>query len=288
MAVVPHVTANRRAFVAGHPVAHSRSPMIHAHWLEAFGIAGSYERVDVAPDAFPDFLRSLSERGYVGGNVTLPHKEAAFRLVDEPTEAARRLGAVNTVWLGPDGRLAGHNTDGQGFAASLDEQAGPGWERDVATALVLGAGGAARAVVAALLDRGLAEIVVGNRTETRAQDLVELDPGRVRAVAWSQVETALGDVGLLVNTTQLGMTGQPPLDLDLAALPDAAIVADIVYVPLETPLLAAARRRGLRVVDGLGMLLHQAVPGFAAWFGRMPVVDATLRALVEADLGRAP
>lgn len=286
--MVPDVTAVRRAFVAGHPVAHSRSPLIHGHWLGAFGIAGSYERVEVAPDAFPDFLRGLRERGYVGGNVTLPHKEASFRLVDEPTDAARRLGAVNTVWFGPDGRLVGHNTDGQGFAASLDEQAGPGWERGVARALVIGAGGAARAVVAALLDRGLREVAVANRTESRARDLVDLDPARVRAVAWPQVGGSLGGAGLLVNTTQLGMSGQPPLDIDLAGLGQAAIVADIVYVPLETPLLAAARRRGLRTVDGLGMLLHQAVPGFAAWFGRTPRVDATLRGLVEADLGPAP
>lgn len=275
-----------RAFVSGHPLGHSRSPLIHGHWLAKLGISGSYERVEVAPDAFPDFLRGLRERGYVGGNVTLPHKETAFRLVDDATDAARRLGAVNTVWLDPDGRLVGHNTDGHGFAASLDEQAGPGWERGVATALVLGAGGAARAIVAALLDRGLPGIVVANRTEARARDIVALDPGRVRAVAWAQVDAALGGADLLVNTTQLGMIGQPPLDVDLAAMPDAAIVADIVYVPLETPLLAAARRRGLMVVDGLGMLLHQAVPGFAAWFGRTPSVDAGLRALVEVDLGR--
>ena len=273
-----------RAFVAGHPVGHSRSPLIHGHWLGTFGIDGSYERVDVAPGAFPDFLRGLRDHGYVGGNVTLPHKEAAFRLVDELTEAARRLGAVNTVWLAPDGRLVGHNTDGLGFTASLDEQAGPDWEREVATALVLGAGGAARAVVAALLDRGLRAVAVANRTETRAQDLVALDPARVRAVAWPLLGPALREAGLLVNTTQLGMDGQPPLDVDPGALPDAAIVADIVYVPLETPLLAAARRRGLRTVDGLGMLLHQAVPGFAAWFGRTPRVDTVLRARIEADL----
>lgn len=273
-----------RAFVVGHPVAHSRSPLIHGHWLAAFGIDGHYERVDVAPDAFPDFLRSLRDHGYVGGNVTLPHKEAAFRLVDAPSEAARRLGAVNTVWFAPDGRLFGHNTDGLGFAASLDEQAGSGWEQGVATALVLGAGGAARAIVAALLDRGLREVVVANRTETRAQDLVAFDPGRVRAVTWAMLAAELKRAGFLVNTTQLGMGGQPPLDIDLDGLPNTAIVADIVYVPLETPLLAAARRRGLRVVDGLGMLLHQAVPGFAAWFGPTPQVDASLRALVEADL----
>lgn len=276
-----------RAFVVGHPVAQSRSPVIHGHWLRTLGLPGRYERVEVAPGAFADFLRGLREHGYVGGNVTLPHKEAAFRLVDAPSDAALRLGAVNTIWFASDGRLAGHNTDGLGFVASLDEQAGAGWGREVATALVLGAGGAARAVVAALLDRGVGVILVANRTEARAQNLVELDPGRVRAVAWRELGDALREAGLLVNTTQLGMAGQPPLDIDLDGLPDTAIVADIVYVPLETSLLAAARRRRLRTVDGLGMLLHQAVPGFAAWFGRTPTVDATLRALVEADLDRA-
>lgn len=271
-----------KAFVVGHPVAHSRSPMIHGHWLDRFGIAGSYERIDVAPADFARFLASLGEAGFRGGNVTIPHKETAFRLVDVPTEQARRLQAVNTLWL-EDGRLHGDNTDGLGFMNSLDAGLEPGWERDVASALVLGAGGAAAAIVAALLDRGF-DVHVANRTLERAEDLARFDRRRMRPLPWREAEHALGEVQLVVNTTSLGMAGQPPLALDLAGLPERAIVTDIVYVPLETPLLAAARARGLRTVDGLGMLLHQAVPGFARWFGVTPQVTPDLRALVVADL----
>jgi shikimate dehydrogenase len=277
--------SERRAFVVGHPIAHSRSPLIHGHWLAELGIAGRYERVDVAPDAFPAFLRGLAERGYVGGNVTLPHKEAAFRAADRATEAAARLGAANTVWLGPGGEIVGHNTDGAGFLASLDAALGPTWDAEVATALVLGAGGAARAVAAALVERGLARVLVSNRTETRARDLIALAPDRMSVLPWADRALALGEVDLLVNATQLGMTGQGALDLPLDALGSRAMVSDLVYVPLETALLADARRRGLRVADGLGMLLHQAAPGFEAWFGVRPEVTPALRALVEADIG---
>jgi shikimate dehydrogenase len=272
-----------KAFVIGHPVGHSRSPLIHGHWLREHGLSGSYERIDVPPADLPAFLESLAERGLAGGNVTIPHKEAAFRLVDEASLAARRLGAVNTLWL--DGcRLHGDNTDVTGFVADLDQRLGPAWSDAVETALVLGAGGAARAVIAGLLDRGIGTVLVANRTLARAEEPRILDPDRVRALPWSGIGEALGSVGLLVNTTSLGMAGEPPLDLDLSGLPPTAAVADIVYVPLETPLLAAARARGLRAVDGLGMLLHQAVPGFARWFGVTPRVTPELRALVAGDI----
>ncbi|WP_029032104.1 shikimate dehydrogenase [Salinarimonas rosea] len=275
-----------KAFVAGHPIAHSRSPLIHGYWLERCGLAGSYERVDVAPDAFPGFLRGLARSGFVGGNVTIPHKEAAFRLVDAPTARAQRLRAVNTVWL-EDGVLAGDNTDVTGFVESLDAALGAGWEARLTRALVLGAGGAARAVVAGLLDRGLERVVVAARDVEKAAPLVGFAPTRVAALPFGEVERALGDTDLLVNATSLGMVGRDPLGLDLAGLPEGAAVADIVYAPLETELLRAARARGLATVDGLGMLLHQAVPGFARWFGVRPQPTPELRALIEADLARA-
>ncbi|GGK34500.1 shikimate dehydrogenase [Salinarimonas ramus] len=271
----------KRAFVAGHPIAHSRSPLIHGHWLDAHGIAGSYERVDVTPDAFPGFLRALGRNGYVGGNVTIPHKEAAFRLVDAPTDRAQRLRAVNTVWL-ENGVLHGDNTDVTGFAESLDAALGRGWE--TGRALVLGAGGAARAVVAGLLDRGIPRVVVAARDLDKAAPLLAFAPARVTTMLLTDVPRALARTDLLVNATSLGMTGKDPLDLDLSPLPAHAAVADIVYAPLETPLLRDARARGLAAVDGLGMLLHQAAPGFERWFGVRPRVGPELRALVEADL----
>lgn len=275
-----------RAFVVGHPVGHSRSPLIHGHWLSRHGLAGAYERVDVRPENFDDFVRGFPERGFVGGNVTIPHKEAALRAADAVTDRGRRIGAVNTLWL-EDGRLIADSTDGLGFTAHLDQTLGNGWAGTTTAALVLGAGGAARAVVASLVDRGVATVLVANRTHARAQDFEDLAPGWVQAMPWSTIEGRLRDVKLLVNTTSLGMAGQPPLDLDLTGLPADAAVADIVYVPLETRLLVAARERGLRTVDGLGMLLHQAVPGFARWFGVTPKVTPELRALVAADLDPA-
>jgi len=275
-----------RAFVVGHPVAHSRSPLIHGHWLATHGLAGSYERQDVRPEDFEAFIRGFRHRGFVGGNVTIPHKEAALRVADEITARGQRVGAVNTLWH-EDGRLVGDNTDGFGFLAHLDAVLGGGWSEAARSALVLGAGGAARAIVAGLIDRGVERVLVANRSLERAEHLEALAPGRVRAVPWSALDAHTRDVELLVNTTSLGMAGEPPLELDLSGLPDAAAVADIVYVPLETPLLASARARGLRAVDGLGMLLHQAAPGFARWFGLMPQVTPELRALVVADLERA-
>ncbi|ACL56276.1 shikimate dehydrogenase [Methylobacterium nodulans] len=278
-----------KAFVVGHPIAHSRSPLIHGHWLSAHGLAGSYERLDVAPEAFADFLSGFPASGFVGGNVTIPHKEAAFRLVATMTPRAERIGAVNTLSLDAAGRLHGDNTDAPGFLAHLDATLGADWPETTGigagrTALLLGAGGAARAIAVGLLERGLPHIRIANRTAARAEALRGLDSARVEAVAWDHVPGLLGEAGLLVNTTSLGMAGAEALDLDLAGLPDGAAVADIVYVPLETPLLAAARARSLRTVDGLGMLLHQAVPGFARWFGVTPQVTPDLRALVVADI----
>jgi shikimate dehydrogenase len=277
------MTVRAKAFVVGHPIKHSRSPLIHGFWLRRHGIDGAYERVDVPPDEFPAFLSSLAGRGYRGGNVTIPHKEAAYRIAGELTDRARRLEAVNTLWL-EDGRLHGDNTDILGYVAHLDQTLGAGWENGIDHALVLGAGGAARAVAAGLLDRGIGRVVVANRTLARAEELVGLAPKRVAAVPWSDVEAHLPRASLLVNTTSLGMAGHPALDLDLRTMGADAVVSDIVYVPLETPLLAAARRRGLRTVDGLGMLLHQAAPGFERWFGVRPEVTAELRALVVADI----
>ena len=279
-----------RAFVIGCPVAHSRSPLIHGHWLRHHGLPGRYERIEVRPDDVASFVAGLPGSGFRGGNVTIPHKEAVARLVPDLTATARRIGAVNTLLVGPDGRVRGDNTDGLGFMASLDAACGPDWAGGggaagaADAALVLGAGGAALAVVAALADRGLGRILVANRDPARADELRRLDPDRVAIVPFDRAADHLPAVRLLVNATSLGMAGQPPLDLDLAGLPAGAIVCDLVYVPLETPLLARARARGLRAVDGLGMLLHQAAPGFEAWFGVRPRVTATLRRLVERDL----
>ncbi|MGU3386147.1 shikimate dehydrogenase [Methylobacterium sp. D53M] len=277
--------AQPRAFVVGHPIAHSRSPLIHGHWLAVHGIPGSYERLDVAPEAFPDFIRALPASGYRGGNVTIPHKEAVFALVDTLTPRAKTIGAVNTLVVGPDGRIRGDNTDAPGFCAHLDHSLGAAWpDRAGGTALVLGAGGAARAIVVGLAERGLRRVWVANRTAARAEAVAALAPGVGAALAWDDLPAALPETGLLVNTTSLGMKGQPPLAVDLSLLPADAAVADIVYAPLETELLAAARRRGLAAVDGLGMLLHQAVPGFAAWFGPRPAVTLELRDRIVADL----
>ncbi|KMO32836.1 shikimate dehydrogenase [Methylobacterium variabile] len=281
-------TPHPRAFVVGHPIAHSRSPLIHGHWLAEHGLAGTYERIDVPPDAFPAFVRGLREAGFAGGNVTIPHKEAAFRLAEVLTLRAERIGAVNTLWF-EDGRLHGDNTDAPGFLAHLDASLGAAWPEATGVAggraaLVLGAGGAARAILVGLLELGLPRLIVANRSAERAESLTALDPTRVTAIAWGSVPAHLPETGLLINTTALGMAGQDALALDLAPLPGEAAVADIVYVPLETPLLAAARARGLPAVDGLGMLLHQAVPGFARWFGRTPHVTPALRARIVADL----
>lgn len=270
-----------RAFVCGHPIAHSRSPLIHGYWLQHYGIEGTYERLDVPPEALEGFLRDMPGSAYVGGNVTIPHKENACRLVDHLDEAAHRIGAVNTLWM-DGGRLHGGNTDAYGFASNLDAEA-PGWSQS-GVATILGAGGAARAIVHALQERAFRQIRIVNRTSSRAQALAAHFGGAASAHAWDALPELFAETGLLINTTSLGMDGGPGLELDLSPLPSRVIVSDIVYAPLLTPLLAMARDRGLRTVDGLGMLLHQAVPGFEKWFGRRPEVTPELRALVIADL----
>lgn len=272
-----------RAFVCGHPVAHSRSPLIHGHWLERGGIAGSYQRIDVAPEHIAGFIAGMAGQGFAGGNFTIPHKEAAFAAVDRRDAAAEIIGAVNTVWL-EDGRLVGANTDAPGFAANLDDHA-PQWRRG-RTAVVLGAGGAARAVLFALLDAGFGDVRVVNRSLDRARELADRFGSRVGAHGQAGASELLGDADLVVNTTSLGMDGNGELPADVAAIRPGAIVTDIVYVPLVTPLLAAAAARGLTTVDGLGMLLHQAAPGFRRWFGVKPEVTPQLRALVIADMER--
>ncbi|MFI0846705.1 shikimate dehydrogenase [Mesorhizobium sp. IMUNJ 23232] len=274
--------AARKAFVCGHPIAHSRSPKIHGYWLKHYGLVGNYEAIDVTPDDFGDFAASLRKGRYVGGNVTIPHKEAAFRAVDRRDAAAEEIGAVNTLWV-EDGRLCGSNTDAYGFAANLDDFA-PGWAASSGAAVVLGAGGAARAVLCALKQRGFSDIRIINRTLARAQALAEEFGPVFSAHGVGAANALLGDAALLVNTTSLGMHGEPELPVDLDRLPGHALVTDIVYVPLETPLLAAARKRGLKAVDGLGMLLHQAVPGFEKWFGIRPKVTPALRDLIVGDL----
>ena len=276
----------RHACVIGHPVAHSRSPLIHRHWLKTYGIDGDYVREDVAPDAIDRFLDRLGDN-YVGANVAIPHKEAAFRKLKRPDAVATALGAANTLWF-ENGALCGSNTDVYGFLAHLDESL-PGWDRRTKNALVLGAGGAARAIVYALASRKIASIVIANRTRARAEALAR-HFGSVCAVSdWASVPARLAAADLLVNATSLGMMGQPPLALDLAPLKRSAAVCDIVYAPLATELLAAAWARGHPAVDGLGMLLHQAAPGFERWFGVRPEVTPKLRSLLLADLGeKAP
>jgi shikimate dehydrogenase len=271
----------RAACVIGWPVEHSRSPLIHNYWLKQHGIAGEYRREAVRPEAFANFVTRLSERGYVGANITLPHKEAALGL-SEPDERAKAIGAANTLWR-EGNRLLSTNTDVEGFLANLDTSA-PQWDKGLQQALVLGAGGGARAIVHGLIGRGVKNVHVANRSLARAQALRERFGTAVQPLHWEEIGGRLAAAGLLVNATSLGMNGHPPLDLRIDDLPANSVVADIVYAPLVTPLLAAARKRGLRTADGLGMLLHQAVRGFALWFGVTPQVSAELRALVEVDL----
>jgi shikimate dehydrogenase len=272
---------DKKAFVCGHPIAHSRSPMIHNYWLQQFKIAGCYTAVDIAPVDFPKFVDSFPEKGFVGGNVTIPYKEMAFALVAGRDEAAELIGAVNTLWQ-DGGTIQGGNTDAFGFAANLDEQV-PCWVKS-RSAVVLGAGGAARAVIFALQQRGIQDIRIVNRTAERARELSYRFRGGTTVHSWEELPDLLSDADLLVNTTSLGMHGERHAVLDPGSLREHAIVTDLVYVPLETPLLAAAAMHGLRTVDGLGMLLHQAVPGFERWFGVRPTVTPQLRDLVAADL----
>ena len=273
-------TKSPAACLIGWPAAHSRSPLIHHYWLRTLGIEGGYVIEAVPPDEFADFVLRLSVRGFVGANVTIPHKERALAL-SQPDARARAVGAANTLWY-DNGELRSTNTDVEGFINNLDACA-PGWDK-AEDALVLGAGGASRAVLFGLIERGIKRVHLANRTEERARALADQFGPRVLPVAWDGVGDLLPRAGLLVNTTSLGMKGQPPLELDVGRLPPEAVVADLVYVPLDTPLLSAARARGLKAADGLGMLLHQAVRGFELWFGRRPEVTSELRELVEADL----
>ena len=272
-----------RAGVMGWPVAHSRSPLLHGFWLKQHGIAGAYELLPVPPEDLDTALRGLAARGFAGCNLTVPHKQAALAIVDHVDGTAARIGAVNTIIVRRDGALEGRNTDAFGFRENL-RAAQPAWRASAGPAAVLGAGGAARAVVAALLDDGAPEIRLVNRSRGHAAALAAALGGPITVIDWSRRAAVLGDAALLVNTTSLGMAGRPPLDLALDALPKTAVVNDIVYAPLETPLLEAARRRGNPVVDGLGMLLHQARPAFAAWFGVTPDVTLALRQAVAASL----
>ena len=274
----------QRACVIGWPVEHSRSPLIHRYWLKRYGIDGAYEKEAVEPKDLARFLGSLGAHGYAGANVTLPHKEAALRLAAVADEAARTIGAANTLWLDQAGRLTASNTDAYGFMTNLNAEA-PNWYRKGRPVMVLGAGGAARAILHGLLAEGATRILLANRTLDRAEVLARAFGPSVQLVDWEDRNRGLAGCGLLVNATSLGMTGKENLDIDLEALPADAVVADIVYSPLETTLLAAARARGNRVVDGLGMLLHQAVPGFERWFGVRPEVTPELRAHVAASLG---
>ncbi|MFT4118171.1 shikimate dehydrogenase [Bradyrhizobium sp.] len=271
------------ACLIGWPAAHSRSPLIHHYWLRTLGIAGGYVIEAVPPDDLRDFVLRLSLRGFVGANVTIPHKEDVLAL-STPDPRAKAVGAANTLWFA-DGELHSTNTDVEGFINNLDASA-PGWDA-AEEALVLGAGGASRAVVFGLRERGVRRIHLANRTLGRAQTLAQQFGPNVHPIGWDALDEVLPRAKLLVNTTSLGMHGQPGLEVDVARLPQSAVVSDLVYVPLITPLLAAAQARGLKTADGLGMLLHQAVRGFELWFGQRPRVTAELRALIEADLTKS-
>ena len=271
----------RRACIMGHPVAHSRSPMIHGYWLKQLGIAGAYELKDLTPAEFPAFIAAMGKNGYVGGNVTVPHKEAAFKGVAVRDAAAEAIGAVNTIWL-ENGTLMGGNSDTHGFITNLD-QAAPGWDIRGARAVVLGAGGAARSAAYAFATRGIHTSVV-NRTRERADELAAHFGAQVRSHGYEDLIELLADTDVLVNCTSCGMDGKPPLEIGLSSLKATAVVYDVVYVPLETPLLGEARRRGHRTVDGLGMLLQQAGYGFEKWFGAKTAVTRELRGLVVADI----
>ena len=277
-------TSAAKVCVIGHPIGHSRSPIIHNYWMKRHNIAAEYGKQDVTPEALPVFIAGLAANGYRGCNVTLPHKVAALALT-QPDDRARAVGAANTLWL-DGGAVRSTNTDVEGFVGNLDASA-PGWDRNLKRAIVLGAGGGAQGVVFGLLERKVPEILVVNRKLARAQELAQRFGGGVRAAAWDDISALLSSAGLLVNTTSVGMKGEGTLPIDFSKATDNLVVNDIVYIPLETGLLKAARARGLRTADGLGMLLHQAVRGFSLWFGVKPQVTPELRALVEADLAKA-
>ncbi len=274
-------TTTKAACVIGWPIKHSRSPLIHQYWMQQHGIDGDYRREAVEPERLAEFVARLGDNGYVGANVTLPHKEAVLHLAD-PDARALSVGAANTLFF-RSGRLCATNTDVEGFVSNLDAVA-PRWDAELESAIVLGAGGGARAVIYGLLERRVERVLLVNRTIEKAEKLAQSFGDRVQPLAWKQLPKAMRGARLLANTTSLGMSGQPPLDIDLAPLSSDAVVADIVYTPLVTPLLAAARARDLRTADGLGMLLYQAVRGFSLWFDVKPEVTPELRQILENDL----
>ncbi|HEY1244917.1 MAG TPA: shikimate dehydrogenase [Hyphomicrobiaceae bacterium] len=273
--------ATRVACVMGWPARHSRSPKLHGYWIKRYGVDGDYRVAEVPPEEFPAFLQNLARNGYVGGNVTMPHKDAAFAL-SEPDARARAVGAANTLWL-DNGVLRSTNTDVEGFIGALDANA-PGWDRTTDTAVVLGAGGGSRAVIHGLIERGLKTVHVVNRTRDKAEASKERFGAAVHPATWEDVPRLLAGARLLVNATSLGMKGHPELKIDLSPMAREAVVADIVYVPLKTGLLAAAEQRGFRTSDGLDMLLYQAVRGFNLWFGIKPEVTRELREMLAADV----
>ena len=269
------------AGVIGSPIAHSRSPRLHGYWLDRYGLRGHYVPLDIARQDLSEALRLLPRVGFVGANVTIPHKETVLRLADVVTDRAALIGAANTLIFRKDGKIHADNTDGTGFLANLRQNA-PGWRPAAAPAMVLGAGGAARAVVAALIEAGVPEIVLANRTRARAEALRADLGAKVTVRDWVQATAMIGEVGLLVNTTALGMIGKPDLQIAMDDLVPGTIVNDLVYTPLRTAFLDSAEQRGATVVDGLGMLLHQAAPGFERWFGHRPDVDdATRDAVID-------
>ncbi|MGH1397769.1 MAG: shikimate dehydrogenase [Alphaproteobacteria bacterium] len=266
-----------KAAVIGHPIGHSKSPLIHNYWIKQHGLSGTYEAIDIAPQNLKSDIARLIDEGYAGFNATIPHKEALFELCDETDPFARRCKAVNTVVI-KDGKLIGYNTDPFGYLANLEAHC-PTFDYTGKTALIIGAGGAARSIAAGLIDKGIGKIQITNRTRERAKTLIT-DLGTGEIIDWASRAEHLATTDLIINTTSLGMSGQPPLDLDLTTLPQSAVVSDIVYAPLETDLLRAARMRGNQAVTGIGMLLHQARPAFEKWFGVMPAVDEELERLV--------
>jgi shikimate dehydrogenase len=273
--------ATRVACVMGWPAKQSRSPKLHGYWIKRYNIDGDYRVAEIPPEEFPAFVKSLAKNGYVGGNVTMPHKDVAFAL-SEPDERARAVGAANTLWL-DNGKLRATNTDVEGFIGALDVNA-PGWDRSTDTAVVLGAGGASRAVICGLIERGLKTIHVVNRTAAKAAAARDRFGSAVHPATWDDVPRLLNGTKLLINACSLGMKGQPDLKIDLSPMAKDAVVADIVYVPLRTKLLEAAQQRGFKTSDGLDMLLHQAVRGFTLWFGKKPEVTKELREILAADV----
>ncbi|MEP4033471.1 shikimate dehydrogenase [Roseibium polysiphoniae] len=272
-----------KAAITGWPVTYSRSPLVHGHWLKKYGLEGDYGRRDVDPETAEDFYRNFKDSGLVGCNVTVPHKELAASVCAELDPAAEAMGAANTLWIDDSGKLCGANTDGIGFLGNLDQLA-PGWDDNPGTAIVLGAGGAARAVIWSLLSRKFETVHIFNRTAEKAMEMAEKFGSSTIGHSWDELGDYIGKADLLINTTSLGMKGKAPLEIDLGPLPESALVSDIVYVPMKTDLLKKAEARGNRTVDGLGMLLHQAVPAFERWFGMRPEVDEELRAMMIADL----